>query len=94
MNLEIKHLASYLPYGLEVLVENYNGLKWKQKVTIENYVNYFDKKYINENIKIINPILRPLSNFKEEQIEEIKEFLAQNWCEVYDDFFDALFEHD
>jgi hypothetical protein len=94
MELEIKHVVPYLPYGLEVLVENYNGLKWKQKVTIENYVNYFDKKYINQNIKILNPILRPLSDFQEEQIEEIKAFLNQNWCEVYDEFFDELFEHD
>jgi hypothetical protein len=68
MNLEIKHVAPYLPYDLEVLVENYNFLKWKRKVKIEDYVNYFDKRYINSNLKSIKLILRPLSDLNKEVV--------------------------
>jgi len=88
MNLEIKHLLPYLPYGLKVKhASRLGNTKKEATLTLSDY-NWL------KNQTYFKPILEPLSSFQEEHIEEIKEFLDQNWCEVYDDFFDALFEHD
>jgi hypothetical protein len=73
MKLELKHLAPYLPYGLNLRIKNYNSLSWSVKLNIDNYLNNFDKRYINDNIESIKPILRPLSDLtKEIEVNEEK----------------------
>lgn len=69
MELEIKHLSVYLPYGLEVL---YNHTKERGVIrnlySIENYedikigINFLD----GEHIWMFKPILRPLSDLTKE----------------------------
>ena len=56
MKLELKHLAPYLPYGLEII----NNVDKKRELTIE-YLNYW-----NESTIEIKPILRPLSDYTED----------------------------
>ena len=97
MKLEPKHIIPYLRYNLKFKEKNYAGTHLLCGI-IENELwfkdNYGDNFEVNISDESMKPMFRPLSDFKKEQIEEIKAFLDQNWCEVYDDFFDALFEHD
>lgn len=65
MKLEIKHLASYLPYDLKVVFE-----ADEHEHTLVGLVNWSDEimvlspfnDYGRSNIKNCKPILRPLSN--------------------------------
>ncbi len=98
MILEPKHIIPYLPYKLKLYAGEY-FLKNNLDVILDRLdvtTKTIDATNLEGNwfIDQVKPILKPLSNFQEEQIEEIKAFLNQKWCEVYDDFFDALFEHD
>jgi hypothetical protein len=97
MKLEPKHLVPYLPYNLKFKEINYGGTHLLCGI-IENELWFKDNYGDNYNSIISDESMKPtfhqLSDFQEEHIEEIKEFLDQKWCEVYDDFFDALFEHD
>lgn len=53
MRLELKHLAPYLPYQLEVI----NNVNRKSELTLDNFNYYIDKG--------VKPILRPLSDLKD-----------------------------
>jgi hypothetical protein len=60
MKLELKHLAPYLPYGLEFYVEHANGTR------LDNWVMTIDT-----SLRIViqhqnKPILRPLSDLTKE----------------------------
>ena len=73
MKLELKHLAPYLPYGLKI-----QG--WEKKIKIlkglekqkehHYYASFVDEKMI-EQVWIIRPILRPLSDLTKEEKEQI-----------------------
>lgn len=61
MKLTIEHLATYLPYGLKVLVEEYGielvvGIHGNDIITTED----------NAHFSAIKPILRPLSDLTKE----------------------------
>jgi hypothetical protein len=103
MKLEPKHLAPYLPFDLDVVCLDKGVTFFNQQISIHSF--RFSKNFVHNTYQLIyrgegvcmeniKPILYPLSDFKEEQIEEIKAFLNHKWCQVYDEFFDALFEHD
>lgn len=57
MELELKHLAPYLPYKLKIL----NG--WSDIKTL-NYTHLYDEN--NGFITMVKPILRPLSDLTKE----------------------------
>lgn len=98
MELEIKHLAPYLPYNLKckwnksnsfTLVGLQNG---NESVNNELWTWKDGAKYLTGYLYECKPILRPLSEFKDEYIKEIKDFLGLGqWCEMYDDYFLAWF---
>ena len=56
MELELKHLAPYLPYGLEII----NNVNKKRELTIY-YLNYWKESGVE-----LKPILRPLSDLTKE----------------------------
>jgi hypothetical protein len=97
MELEPKHLLPYFPYSLKVKFKNFDSIYDLLSIGDENGIMIISENKLDLDtvgIDGIEPILKPLSIFKEEQIEEIKAFLNHKWCQVYDDYFDALFEHD
>jgi hypothetical protein len=101
MELEIKHLVPYLPYGLKFL---YNGniykMRWINRFgdidydSQNDFIDPFPPNIFSKELDLVKLMFRPLSDFQEEQIEEIKAIFDKNWCIAYDDFFDALFQHD
>jgi len=97
MKLEPKHLLPYFSYSLKVKFKNFDSIYDLLSIGGENEIMIISENKLDLDtvgIDGIEPILRPLSDFQEEHIEEIKAFLNQKWCQVYDDYFDALFEHD
>ena len=98
----MEHLAFYLPFKLK---GDYNIYTNKNKTDLFSFetetltgLNFKDKKIfltsgcVTEKEDFV-PYLRHLSDLTKE-IEEIKSIFDKNWCRAYDDFFDALFEHD
>ena len=82
MELEIKHLVGYLPYGLKVLYRQ----KTVEIVTLKNtnrcqFYNCDDEMQ-GVGLEFIMPILRPLSDIKEyfepifETDKEVNEYLS------------------
>lgn len=70
MKLEVKHLAPYLPYGLQV--------EYKGKATMLDALENEGGAYIGDdriisfvNLKHIKPILRPLSSITKEEAYEL-----------------------
>ncbi len=61
-----KKIMQYLPYDVEIIIENYNNACWVLPLTVDNYVNYFDKRYKSNNIKSVKLILRPLLDLTKE----------------------------
>lgn len=70
MKLELKHLAPYLPYGLEVIacrVQNTQFVLEKMNQTkAYGYTKYGNFIPIGDLISEIKPILRPLSDLTKE----------------------------
>jgi len=63
MKLELKHLAPYLPYDLEVLKTNEENKKIKMRSLKKiNNAIYINEIYVHT--KKFKPILRPLSDLK------------------------------
>jgi hypothetical protein len=92
MELTIKKLAAYLPYGLKVwhkdneksypLVVSNNTLSLLGGLNIDDAVEYKTK-----------PILYPLDYFEYDHIIQVKEHLGLGqWCDHYDQYFDAWFD--
>ena len=94
MKLELKHLATYLPYGLMIHSEYYQitaeiiGLQNNSIITgfYENNGNSFDEFDYNEK-----PILIPLSRFDNWVIKDIKKELgiSHNQCMEFLGFSDG-----
>jgi hypothetical protein len=74
MKLELKHLAPYLTYGLNLV----NNVNRKRELTIA-YLNYW-----NESTIEIKPILRPLSDFNTGIAKDIMKDLDCSYIVVSD----------
>lgn len=92
MKLELKHLAPYLPYGLQVNannsdlhIENFTGeiSSWEYYNTRFNVWNEYKIKSHMVSIESIKPILRPISSMTKEEAKEFSK-LALLHC-VQDD---------
>jgi hypothetical protein len=93
MELEVKHLAPYLPYKLRVLksIDNNNKIQESLLRSIDS-----ECKTINYGFGFykVQPLLKPLSFFKFKEIGEVREFLGLGkWCDAYDEFFDSWFKY-
>lgn len=74
--LELKHLTPYLPYGLKIKTSNNQGNVIRQIHGIDiseefilacGYINYIESdNYYPYTLKSCKPILRPLSDLKED----------------------------
>lgn len=67
MKLKLKHLAGYLPYGLQIYFESLDG---ENKSTWTLSYNEIDFLLRNRN----KPILRPLSDLTKDNVLEIIEY--------------------
>lgn len=81
--LELKHLAPYLPYGLNC---KFNNSEIKELIGIRNYVGWsgvFREKYGENNIPLISikPILRQLSDLTKEIEHNGEKFVPIEWIE-------------
>ena len=65
MKLELKHLAPYLPYGLQFLKYNQIHLLSKLDYT-DNELWLVNYGFLGINSNITKPILRPLSDLTED----------------------------
>ena len=103
MELELKHLANYLPYELKVVHTNYIefGKAVERVDTLKGLYEdcctfslgadwYFNT---DENDCSFKPILRQLSEFGDsDDLRKVHEFIGLGqWCEAYDHYFDAWF---
>jgi hypothetical protein len=88
MKLELKHLAPYLPYDLNIknlygdiliMVTDHNICDTDEVMGIEYCYGIGDK-----------PLLRPLS-LSNDEIKVMKEELCLDWCTIYDDWL-SVFE--
>ena len=85
MELEIKHLAPYLPYNLKVsklhTLSAGGGIGSIEHLLTTKSTNY-------------KPILRPISKFGDsDDLRKVHEFIGLGkWCEAYDDYFNAWFD--
>lgn len=83
MELEIKHLAPYLPYDLKVTFE-----ADEHEHTLVGLVNWSDEimvlspfnDYGRSNIKNCKPILRPLSDLTKEIMVNGEDFVPYEYC--------------
>ena len=85
MELEIKHLAPYLPYNLKV--SKLHTLSAGKGIgSIEHLLTTKSTNY--------KPILRPISAFGDsDDLRKVHEFIGLGkWCEAYDDYFNAWFD--
>ncbi len=99
MKLELKHLAPYLPCGLEgvasfledtiFIVDTLNARRLRVIGNTKFGNNVPLGCFINE----FKPILRPLSEFGDsDDVRKVHEFLGLgNWCEMYDEYFRVWF---
>ena len=87
MNLELKHLAPYLPYDLKVKhASKLGNIKKEATLTMADYTWLKNQKYLK-------PLLKPLSQFEYDHIVQVKEHLGLGqWCDDYDQYFDAWFD--
>lgn len=100
MELEIKHLAPYLPYELKLqyverdkvistgIMNNINHNNAETHPTRIN-INYQGQ----EHIWMFKPILRPISEFGDsDDLRKVHEFIGLGkWCEAYDHYFNVWF---
>lgn len=82
--LELKHLASYLPYGLKCEILNYESDYVGEKYGIINgyylingdhHYTFKDRNTAGKNAVLIKPILRPLSDLTKEIEHNGKTFI-------------------
>ncbi len=72
MNIEIKHLAAYLPYGLKIQLLRHEYFGIYQHYSLRNWSDYPISFPVNEGIEYaamlseVKPILRPLSDLTKE----------------------------
>jgi hypothetical protein len=100
MELEVKHLAPYLPYGLKLqYVEREKVISTgiMQSISQNNSETHPTRVSINyqgeEHIWMYKPLLKPLSQFEYDHIIQVKEYLGLGqWCDHYDQYFDAWFD--
>lgn len=74
MKLELKHLAPYLPYGLNILYWNGNA---KEYVEILQVLHYENRHVLGSDKH--KPILRPLSDLATFIIHNEVEFYPLEW---------------
>ncbi|QRE03476.1 hypothetical protein H0H26_11385 [Flavobacterium psychrophilum] len=88
MKLELKHLAPYLPYKLNV-----QWLRTEDNSFQISEFNFCDAYWLF-NRSNLKPVLRPLSNFGDsDDTRKVHEFIGLGkWCEAYDDYFNAWFD--
>lgn len=100
MELEVKHLAAYLPYSLKIqyIVRNVVNLTGYMRAIIHNEDETHPTRVaINHNptehIWMFKPILRPISEFGDsDDLRKVHEFIGLGkWCEAYDHYFDVWF---
>ena len=93
MKLELKHLAPYLPYGLNCMIPIQGlvtmvGIQPK-KASTHKYVLFTD--YSTKKLTEIKPVLRPLSDLTKE-IEQLEEFCPHSEDERYNENGEDGFE--
>lgn len=97
MKLELKHLSPYLPYGLNLLRKDNNGIY--RMVVSNNSVSWIDgvqiNSVLNDRYEKFIPILRPLSDLTKEIEHNGERFipidiLGKNHKEFYFDFNGSL----
>jgi hypothetical protein len=95
MKIELKHLAPYLPYELQlygasdIWVMHSLGI---EEICIVNGLHTQTLSF-DDCLTDYSPLLKPLSEFEYDHIVHIKEYLGiGQWCDQYDDFFDVWFD--
>lgn len=96
MSLEIQHIAPYLPYSLEVQFGNRSiidrGVLTGVYKANDSVVRRFTTdKHFDEPLWLCAPLLRPLSSFDENALNELKDTLLGKWCDAYDHYFESWF---
>ena len=78
MKLELKHLAPYLPYNLQV--------EYKGEITTIDALDSSGGVFVGKNrmvsfidIKNVKPTLRPLSSMTEKELEELEDIIGCNF---------------
>lgn len=92
-NLELKHLAAYLPYGLKIEGQtHYEIIEMTGLNSGTVIVNHDTRGWAD--FYDIKPILRPLFEFDDsDDLRKVHEFIGLGkWCEVYDFYFKAWFD--
>lgn len=74
MKLELKHIAPYLPYGLNILY--WNGLA-KEYIEILQVLHYENRHVLGSEKH--KPILRPLSDLTKEIEYNGEKFVPSDW---------------
>ena len=104
MKLEPKHIAPYIPYGLEAIMLDckidYVGKQIDKIVGLHQC----DKSGTlwcclteggsKPNISQIKPIFKSIFSFcNEDNLADIQDFIGlNNWCEAYEDYFSIWFD--
>jgi hypothetical protein len=100
MELELKHIAPYFPYSLKMAyldrafdksgkVSKLGTLEGISHNEHETHPTRLRLEYMEyEHIWMFKPILRPLSEFESESIEDVEDFIGErNMCDAYYEFF-------
>jgi len=96
MKLELKHLAPYLPYDIDIKLGH--TIRDLTAVSLDStFVFVTAQKGARERhmagMESIKPILRPLSDFTEDDISKVRiDTGEEEWCELYEEFFDIWFD--
>jgi hypothetical protein len=92
MELQIQHLAPYLPYNLYFIMSE--GIKLPMSGLKESVIFVHDGYNSSIHYKGARPLLMPLSHFKYDDIDLVKEHIGLGqWCDNYDQYFDIWFEN-
>jgi hypothetical protein len=100
MELKIEHLAPYLPYELNlqyIVREKVEQTGIMKSISHNEYETHPTKvsisaMYNEEHIWMFKPLLRDLSQFEQDHINLVKEFIGiGKWCDEYDNYFDIWF---
>jgi hypothetical protein len=94
--LQLKEIVGYLPYGIKAVddfgkarIIDWECQSYTNTIVGLNHVLHSQSVQVN----CFKPILFPLSNFKSENIDDIKEYLGiGQWCDHYDYYFHAWFD--
>ena len=96
MELELKHLSPYAPYGIKVFLgkteRDLTAISIDSKFVFINQWSGSREKQM-AGIENIKPILRPISEFGDsDDLRKVHEFIGLGkWCEAYDQYFDVWF---